>query len=68
MGAIEPLFARSGMIHVTVQAGINAVGTVRTIKRRDRRCFTGGATWLVDAGKNVITGLMNGIGSAFRLA
>lgn len=53
-------------IRNTVQSGINAVGnTVRTIKDVIGRCFTGAATWLVDAGKNVITGLINGIKGAF---
>ena len=49
-----------------VQSGINAVGNVvRTIKDVIGRCFTGAANWLVDAGKNVITGLINGIKGAF---
>ena len=38
---------------------------MRTIKDVISRCFTGAAQWLVDAGKNVIQGLINGIKGAF---
>lgn len=53
----------------TVSNGVNSVmNTVRNIGGKIKGAFSGAGSWLLDAGKNIIMGLVNGIKNAIGSA